>query len=132
MNNPFSQHGAFSWCELMTSDPEGAKTFYGKLFDWTLESAANAPAGVDYTMIKCADQPIGGVMAIPQNTAGMPPHWGTYITVDDVDVTLERALDMGAKVCCPPQDITGVGRFCVLQDPQGAVFSIIAYVGCRE
>lgn len=29
--NPFTQPGAFSWCELMTSDPEGAKQFYGEL-----------------------------------------------------------------------------------------------------
>ena len=37
MNDPFKTHGAFSWCELMTPDPEGAKRFYGTLFGWTLE-----------------------------------------------------------------------------------------------
>jgi hypothetical protein len=37
MNDPFKTHGAFSWCELMTPDPEAAKRFYGTLFGWTLE-----------------------------------------------------------------------------------------------
>jgi len=37
MNDPFKTYGAFSWCELMTPDPEAAKRFYGTLFGWTLE-----------------------------------------------------------------------------------------------
>ena len=31
----------------------------------------------------------------------------------------------GAKVCVPPTDIPDIGRFSVINDPQGAVFSII-------
>ena len=57
----------------------------------------------------------------------MPPNWGLYITVDDVDATAEQATGMGAKIIMPPQDIPEVGRFCVMQDPQGAFISIITY-----
>jgi uncharacterized protein len=127
MTEVFTQHGAFSWCELLTSDAEAAKQFYGKLFNWTLEPAPTAPPGVDYTLVKCAGQPVGGIMPIPAHAPGMPPHWGTYITVDDVDAIVEQAVQMGAQVCVPPQDIPQVGRFSVLQDPQGAVFSVITY-----
>ncbi len=122
------QHGAFSWCELLTSDLAGAKNFYGQLFGWELESAPNAAPGVDYTLVKCAGQQMGGMMQIPQDKAGMPPYWGTYITVDDVDVTAKSAEEMGGKVCLPPQDIPKVGRFAVLQDPQGAVFCSVSYL----
>ncbi|HEB87128.1 MAG TPA: VOC family protein, partial [Gammaproteobacteria bacterium] len=31
MTNPIKQHGAFSWNELMTTDVNAAKTFYGEL-----------------------------------------------------------------------------------------------------
>ena len=34
----FKTHGAFSWSELMTSDPAGATAFYGKLFGWTFDT----------------------------------------------------------------------------------------------
>jgi predicted enzyme related to lactoylglutathione lyase len=37
MDEQFKQHGAFSWCELMTTDPEAAKVFYTKLFGWSTE-----------------------------------------------------------------------------------------------
>jgi predicted enzyme related to lactoylglutathione lyase len=66
---------------------------------------------------------------MPPNAGEMPPTWGLYITVDDVDATAELAVSMGGKVCMPPQDIPEVGRFCVLEDPQGAAISIIRYIG---
>jgi hypothetical protein len=58
---------------------------------------------------------------------GMPPVWGTYVTVDDVDQTAKTAEKLGGKILMPPTDIPTVGRFCVIQDPQGAVISAITY-----
>jgi predicted enzyme related to lactoylglutathione lyase len=46
MNDPFKTHGAFSWCELMTPDPEAAKRFYGTLFGWTLEGHGHGPGNL--------------------------------------------------------------------------------------
>ncbi len=128
MDKKCNLHGAFSWCELLTTDTDIAKRFYNKLFNWTLEPAPTSLPGVDYTLVKCADQHQGGMMAIPPSAEGMPPHWGVYVTVDDVDATAKLAVEMGGKICMPPQDIPEVGRFCVLQDPQGAVFSVITYL----
>ena len=51
----------------------------------------------------------------------------TYVTVDDVDATAKNAQQLGGKVLMGPQDIPTVGRFCVIQDPQGAVISAIKY-----
>jgi len=65
---------------------------------------------------------------MPQDAQGMPPMWGAYVTVDDVDATARTAEQLGAKLLVPPRDIPGVGRFCVIQDPQGAVISAITYV----
>ncbi|MDT4331872.1 VOC family protein [Methylomonas sp. MED-D] len=128
MSNPTLRHGTFSWCELLTTDPAAAKDFYANLFDWTLEPAPNAPPGVDYSVAKLDGEPVAGMMAIPPGAAGMPPHWGSYITVNDVDATVARATALGASVCVPPQDIPKLGRFSMLQDPQGAVFGIISYL----
>ena len=58
----------------------------------------------------------------------MPPAWGPYVTVDDVDAIAEQAEKLGGKVCIPPRDIPSVGRFTVIADPQGAVISAITYV----
>ena len=60
--------------------------------------------------------------------AGMPPTWGAYVTVDDVEATVAQAEKLGGKICIPPTDIPTVGRFAVIQDPQGAMLSVITYV----
>lgn len=53
--------------------------------------------------------------------------WGTYITVDDVDATVAKA-ELGGKVLMPPMDVLSVGKFALIQDPQGATFCAITYV----
>jgi len=119
------QVGAFSWNELMTTDVKGAKAFYGDLFDWGMQDFK--PSDMDYTLVKLGDQDIAGIMAIPDKAVGMPPRWGAYVTVADVDALLPRVMQLGGKVIVPPHDIPDVGRFAVIQDPQGAMLSIISY-----
>ena len=66
-------------------------------------------------------------LSAPQVTTNPPPCWGVSITVDDVDLTAQQVIEMGAKVRVAPRDIQDVGRFAVIQDPQGAILSIISY-----
>jgi hypothetical protein len=125
MDAKYKLHGAFSWCELLTTDLADAKRFYSKLFGWALEPAPMP--GMEYTLVKYGGERMGGIMALPPHAQGMPPAWGVYVTVDDVDATAKLAVEMGGKVCLGPQDIPGVGRLCVLQDPQGAMINAITY-----
>ena len=126
MKDPFKQQGAFSWFELMTSDVDGAKIFYSSLFGWDTE---DMPMGdMNYTVVKVGEESLGGIMTVPPQAEGTPPNWGVYVTVNDVDATARKAEELGGKVLVPPTDIPNVGRFSVLQDPQGAVISAITYV----
>ena len=128
MDEKLTKHGMFSWFELMTSDVAGAKKFYKSLFGWKT-AQMNMP-GMKYTTISVGADQVAGMMAMPpQGKKKMPPQWGAYVTVDDVDATAKRAVKLGGKVLVPPQDIPGVGRFSVLQDPQGAMISVITYTG---
>ena len=123
--NPFQQHGAFSWCELITPDPEAAQAFYGALLGWTLKPGD--VGGMPYTVIETEGHEIGGMLGPPPASPNMPPTWGTYITVDDVDATVEKAQTLGGKALMPPMDIPTVGKFALIQDPQGATFCVISY-----
>lgn len=118
--------GAFSWNELMTTDIEAAKAFYSALFGWRTQDIKCD--GKAYTMAAIDDQDVAGIMAIPREAVGMPPCWGAYVTVADVDALLPRAKKLGGKVIVPPQNIPDIGRFAVIQDPQGAMLSVIAYL----
>jgi predicted enzyme related to lactoylglutathione lyase len=126
MADVFKQHGAFSWSELQTTDVEGAKKFYSELLGWTTEDFPSEE--IVYTVVKAEGAPVGGIMAMPPQAAGAPPHWGVYITVKDVDAAAQKAVKLGATVIVPPMDISKVGRFTLIKDPQGAMFYMITYV----
>jgi predicted enzyme related to lactoylglutathione lyase len=122
----FQTPGAFSWCELMTSDPTAATGFYAKLFGWKLEEMN---MGMPYHVVKVGDAAIGGIMGMPPGApAGMPPTWVPYVTVADVDALVKEVLSLGGQVRMPPTDIPTVGRFAVIADPQGATLNVITYV----
>jgi len=125
MDEKLLRHGRFSWNELMTTDVEGAKVFYAKLFGWQYEAFPMDEK--TYHVIRSGDDETGGIMEMPPPAEGHPPAWGAYVTVDDVDETARRAEELGGKIHLPPTDIPKVGRFAVIQDPQGAFISIITY-----
>ncbi len=127
MSNPFVQHGAASWIELMTTDVDAAKTFYSNLLGWTLQDEAMGDTGQTYTVVTAGDTQIGGIMGKPPGMEAAPTAWSIYITVDDVDATAQKAQDLGATTIVPPTDIPNVGRFYVFRDPQGAVISVMTY-----
>ncbi|MFN0183569.1 MAG: VOC family protein [Aquabacterium sp.] len=118
-------HGAISWSELMTSDAGKACEFYKGLFGWKIETMP-MPQG-DYHVVKVGDTSIAGIMATPADGPPMPPAWGSYVTVDDVDASAKLAVALGGTLCAGPMDIPGVGRFAVIQDPQGAVLNMMTY-----
>lgn len=123
----FKTHGAFSWSELMTDDPEKAAAFYTQLFGWQVEAMDMGGMGT-YRVLKVGDAAVGGIMGMPPDTPpGVPPHWGTYVTLDDIDRTVAQCTELGGKVLQPVMAIPNVGRMAVLQDPQGAVIHAIAY-----
>jgi len=114
--------GRFVWYDLMTTDPEQAKRFYGDVVGWEIESWQGGP--MPYDMWKADHGAIGGVMELPREARdmGAPPHWLCYIGTPDVDATCQQAKSLGGKVVKEPMDIPEVGRFAVLTDPQGAYF----------
>lgn len=126
MSEVYQRHGAFSWCELMTTDVSAAKQFYTQLLGWTTEDMPMPE--MTYTVVKAGGTDVGGMMPIPPQCAGTPPRWGIYITVDDVDATVHKAEALGATTVVPPTDIPNVGRFATIEDPQGAMVSVITYL----
>jgi predicted enzyme related to lactoylglutathione lyase len=110
--------GTFCWTDLGTSDPDGAKSFYGGLLGWQFE---DMPVGDDqvYSMARVGD---GRVAAVYRNSQ-VPPAWLAYVSVESADAAAERAAELGGRAIDAPFDVLEAGRMAVLQDPQGAVFA---------
>ncbi|MGF1468239.1 MAG: VOC family protein [Sandaracinaceae bacterium] len=121
-----SNRGRFVWYDLMTTDVEGAKAFYGEVIGWKAEATDASP--MPYTMWKLGDQGVGGMMELPPQARqqGAPPHWIGYVVVDDVDRTCARSKELGGRVLTEPMDVPGAGRFAVVMDPQGGVIAPFA------
>lgn len=117
--------GNFCWFELATSDQAAAKKFYGGLFGWT---ANDAPMGPDafYTMFQLRGRNVGAAYKLmaDQVKQGVPPHWGTYVAVANVDDTIAKAKSLGGSVLAGPMDVADHGRMAVLRDPTGAVINV--------
>ncbi len=116
-----ASHGQFVWFELMTQDVAAATDFYRAVIGWNAEPAGIP--GMPYTILSANEAPMGGLMALPLD-AGARPGWTGYIGVDDVDAAAARIREAGGAVHRAPTDIQGVGRFAVVADPQGAVFTV--------
>jgi predicted enzyme related to lactoylglutathione lyase len=118
--------GTFCWVGLATSDPDSAKAFYRSLFGWEAEDLAAGEAG-PYTMLRYGGREVA-ILYRQQpeaRTAGAPPHWTSYISVEDADATAARAGELGgAAVFREPFEVPDAGRVGAIRDPTGAIVSL--------
>jgi predicted enzyme related to lactoylglutathione lyase len=112
--------GRFVWHELLTTDTAASAAFYQKALPWRTQPSSMP----GYTIWMAGQTQIGGLMALPAEAAGAPPHWLLYVGTPNVDATCAQAQALGAKVHKAAMDIPNVGRFAVLADPQGATFAV--------
>ena len=115
--------GSFCYRELNTKDSAEAEAFYAALLGWTPET--KEMGSFSYTSFMLGEHPVAGMMQMTKEWGDAPPHWMTYIAVEDCDASAKKVEELGGQVCVPPTDIPEVGRFSVINDPAGATFSII-------
>nr|NUR37889.1 VOC family protein [Sphingomonas sp.] len=125
-NDNAASKGAFIWYELMTPDPEGAKTFYEAVVGWSISEGA--PEFNGYRMIGRSDGGnAGGVLPLTDEMQqhGARPIWLGYICVPEVDRSVSAIEAAGGKALMPAFDIPNIGRIAMVTDPQGAPFYIM-------
>jgi predicted enzyme related to lactoylglutathione lyase len=121
----FDVPGALTWNELTTRDIEGSKFFYGSVFGWTARDSS--VAGVPYVIWEQAGEIVAGMQPMTGGNwpADLPPHWMIYFAVEDCDHSAAVAHQLGGHILQPPTSFP-MGRYSVLEDPQGGLFSILA------
>jgi predicted enzyme related to lactoylglutathione lyase len=116
-----NEPGALTWNQLHTRDMDGAVAFYNAVFGWTRGDFGGQP------VFNLGDRGIGGVMDMPPGMPDeVPAFWMTVFAVQDTDAAVAKTGELGGRVLTPPSDIPNVGKFAVLQDPQGVVFAVIS------
>jgi len=105
--------------EIVGRDGEKLKDFYGKLFDWEI----NSDNPINYGLVKAGKNGIGG--GIGQNEPGDPGHATFFVEVDDVQATLDKAEQMGGKTRVPLTVIPGMVTFAMFTDPEGHLIGLV-------
>jgi predicted enzyme related to lactoylglutathione lyase len=116
--------GAMCWHEVATPDAAKARDFYCRLFGLEPQKMQTDQANFEYYTLHKGPKVVGGVLQMTKEWAGVPPHWMSYFAVADTDDAAKKITALGGKVSVPPFD-TPYGRIAVVNDPSGAVFSII-------
>lgn len=115
--------GDVSWNELMSTDAAAGLKFYGALFGWKERNAMDMGAMGKY-YVWGREWDMGGMMNRPAELAQVPPHWGFYFRVDDVNKAVQRVEKNGGQVANGPMEVPGGSWIVNCIDPQGAHFSL--------
>jgi len=143
-----NEPGALNFNALNTRQPEGAKSFYGRVFGWeTLDLGdagqmwrlpgygdflaqidpgireRNAESGAPEGFVDV----VATLNVIGDDQPDGPEYWSVIFAVEDADATARRAAELGGTVVVPPFDAPWV-RMTVIADPQGATFAASQYV----
>jgi len=119
MPTPEHSNGAPCWIDLMTSDAEKAKAFYGALFGWTYQTGDEAKYGGYITAWKDGKS-VAGLMQKQEDQAAWPDMWSTYLRSEDAAATVKAATEHGGQVYMPPMDVPEQGSMAMIADATGA------------
>jgi predicted enzyme related to lactoylglutathione lyase len=115
--------GTITWHDLTVPNADEIRRFYGEVVGWK-SSGQDMGGYEDYNMnLPASEQTVTGICHNRGPNANIPPQWLMYITVADVDASAQRCQELGGKVLDGPRPLAG-GRFCVIQDPAGAVAAL--------
>jgi uncharacterized protein len=118
------------WTDLTVPDAESVRDFYAAVAGWKPEPVPMKDESggeyADYNMTDPASgEPVVGVCHARGGNAGMPAQWLLYVSVEDLDASMAACREQGGEVVHGPRDMGSHGRFCVVQDPAGAVLGLI-------
>lgn len=116
------QVGSIGWMDLTVENAERVRKFYQFVTGWTPDPVDMGGYN-DYVMCDEAGTPVSGVCHKRGVNAALPSVWLVYITVADLDESLEQCRELGGKVLSEPAS-GGQGRYAVIEDPAGAVCAL--------
>src|SRR5687767_7394966 len=116
--------GSVTWIDLTVENADQIQDFYKEVVGWS-PAAVDMGGYSDYNMNSPeTNEPRAGVCFARGENAGLPAQWLIYITVSNLDESMENCRRKGGKMIAGPRNMPGHGRYCVIQDPAGAVAAL--------
>ena len=123
-NSSKPEVGTITWFDLTVSNAEEVKDFYSKVVGW--KSIPVSMGGYNDFNMNAPDSGTtkAGICHNRGGNAELPAQWLIYVTVQSADESAKLCIENGGKVLVGPKDMSGYGRFCVIEDPAGAVCAL--------
>ncbi|MEX6688934.1 VOC family protein [Danxiaibacter flavus] len=115
--------GRILWLDLTVENAESVKRFYEQVAGWTA-SGLSMGDYEDYVMMS-NDEPVAGICHNKGVNINLPPQWLNYITVENLDASIEKCIALGGRVVDGPRHAQGASSFVVIQDPGGAYVALM-------
>ena len=107
--------------EIRSTDPRAGREFYRDLFGWNfIVAPAEHVEGYTYIDSESDRATIHGGLSNPQ---GGSPMVTVYAEVDDIEVALAKAVELGGSIVQEPTEVPGV-TIGLFADPQGNVVGV--------
>jgi len=117
--------GDIFWTDLTVKNAAEIKEFYSQVVGWSA-SPHDMGGYHDFDIKTPAEgQIVAGICHARDSNANLPAQWLIYISVENVDESARRCQELGGRIVDGPRAM-GKSRFCVIQDPAGAVAALIS------
>ncbi|MEM6648992.1 MAG: VOC family protein [Pseudomonadota bacterium] len=126
--------GQILWTDLTVKDADEIRDFYQGVLGWTFEEMS-MEGYADYMMIaphhmsRPTEGParVAGICHARGPNADLPAQWLNYFGVENIDIAREAVTRLGGKLLMQIRTY-GASKFCVIEDPAGAVCALFENV----
>ena len=126
---PKPEQGAITWIDLTVDRADDIRRFYADVVGWVGEPISMGEYD-DYNMTSPqSSRAMAGICHAKGGNADMPPQWLIYINVSNLDHAIARCQELGGTLLRPATTMGEMGRYCVIQDPAGAVAALFEPAG---
>ena len=116
--------GSIAWTDLTIENAEAVRDFYSDVVGWK-PSPVRMGDYSDFNMnAPGSGNAVAGICHARGSNADLPAQWMMYIIVADIENSTTRCEELGGKLVTPIKNMGGQGRYCVIQDPAGAVAAL--------
>ncbi|NWF49993.1 MAG: VOC family protein [Ignavibacteriaceae bacterium] len=116
--------GSLGWFDLTVQDAETVKNFYSKVIGLKPEPVSMGDYD-DYNMNSPdSGRTVTGICHRKGVNSDLPSQWLIYFNVENIEESIKACTQNGGKVLVPPKDLGNYGKYCVIQDPAGAVCAL--------
>lgn len=111
------------WMDLTVEDAPIVRDFYAAVVGW-VPQPLNMGEYDDFVMNTPEGAGVAGICHARGDNADLPAQWLVYLTVADLDASLQRVTELGGAAVTAIKGEAGSGRYCVIRDPAGAVITL--------